>query len=34
MIPCHRIIIEDGNLADCGGGLFRKKWLPDLEKSN
>ena len=31
LIPCHRVIGEDGNLAGYGGGLWRKKWLLDLE---
>ncbi|MBS1518675.1 MAG: bifunctional transcriptional activator/DNA repair protein Ada [Bacteroidetes bacterium] len=33
MIPCHRVIGEDGKLTGYGGGLWRKKWLIDLEKS-
>jgi AraC family transcriptional regulator of adaptative response/methylated-DNA-[protein]-cysteine methyltransferase len=32
LIPCHRVIGEDGNLTGYGGGLARKKWLLDLEK--
>jgi AraC family transcriptional regulator of adaptative response/methylated-DNA-[protein]-cysteine methyltransferase len=31
IIPCHRIIGEDGNLTGYGGGLWRKKWLLDFE---
>ncbi len=34
LIPCHRVIGEDGNLTGYGGGLWRKKWLLDLEKNN
>ena len=34
IIPCHRVIGEDGNLIGYGGGLWRKKWLLDLEKQN
>lgn len=34
IIPCHRVIGEDGNLTGYGGGLWRKKWLLDLEKEN
>jgi AraC family transcriptional regulator of adaptative response/methylated-DNA-[protein]-cysteine methyltransferase len=34
LIPCHRVIGEDGSLTGYGGGLSRKSWLLDLEKSN
>lgn len=34
LIPCHRIIGSDGNLTGYGGGLWRKKWLLELEKSH
>lgn len=34
IIPCHRVIGEDGSLTGYGGGLWRKKWLLDFEKSN
>ncbi len=34
LIPCHRVIGEDGNLTGYGGGLWRKKWLLDLEKAH
>lgn len=34
IIPCHRVIGEDGTLTGYGGGLWRKKWLLDLEKRN
>jgi O-6-methylguanine DNA methyltransferase len=33
VIPCHRVIGEDGSLTGYGGGLPRKKWLLDFEKS-
>ncbi len=31
IIPCHRVIGSDGNLAGYGGGLWRKQHLLDLE---
>lgn len=31
VIPCHRVIGSDGQLTGYGGGLWRKKWLLDLE---
>ena len=34
IIPCHRVIGEDGHLTGYGGGLWRKKWLLDMEKEN
>jgi len=34
LIPCHRVIGEDGSLTGYGGGLWRKKWLLDFEKKN
>jgi AraC family transcriptional regulator of adaptative response/methylated-DNA-[protein]-cysteine methyltransferase len=34
IIPCHRVIGENGNLTGYGGGLWRKKWLIDFEKNN
>nr|WP_294872456.1 bifunctional transcriptional activator/DNA repair protein Ada [uncultured Pedobacter sp.] len=34
LIPCHRVIGTDGSMTGYGGGLVRKKWLLDLEKSN
>ena len=33
VVPCHRVIQEDGQLRGYGGGLWRKKYLLDLEKS-
>ena len=32
IIPCHRVIGEDGKLTGYGGGLHRKKWLLDFER--
>ncbi|MCP5061686.1 MAG: methylated-DNA--[protein]-cysteine S-methyltransferase, partial [Ignavibacteriae bacterium] len=34
IIPCHRVIGSDGSLTGYGGGIHRKKWLLDFEKSN
>jgi len=34
IIPCHRVIGSDGSLTGYGGGLWRKQYLLDLEKSN
>ena len=34
LIPCHRVIGSDGNLTGYGGGIWRKKFLLDLEKEN
>lgn len=34
LIPCHRVIGEDGTLTGYGGGLWRKQWLLDLEKKS
>jgi len=31
IIPCHRVIGSDGNLTGYGGGLWRKKYLLNLE---
>lgn len=33
IIPCHRVIGSDGSLTGYGGGLARKQWLLDHEKS-
>lgn len=32
VIPCHRVIGKDGNLTGYGGGLWRKKYLIELER--
>lgn len=34
IIPCHRVIGNNGQLTGYGGGLWRKKWLLDLEMKN
>ncbi|MEE9395778.1 MAG: methylated-DNA--[protein]-cysteine S-methyltransferase [Methylococcales bacterium] len=34
IIPCHRVIGSSGSLVGYGGGLYRKKWLLDFERSN
>lgn len=34
IIPCHRVIGEDGKLTGYGGGLWRKNWLLNLEGKN
>jgi len=31
IVPCHRVIQEDGSLRGYGGGLWRKKFLLELE---
>ena len=32
VVPCHRVIGENGHLTGYGGGLWRKRWLLDHEK--
>lgn len=34
IIPCHRVIGANGELVGYGGGLWRKKYLLDLEASH
>lgn len=34
IIPCHRIIGEDGSMTGYGGGIWRKKKLLELEMAN
>lgn len=34
IIPCHRVIGSNGKLVGYGGGLHRKQWLLDFERSN
>lgn len=34
IVPCHRVIGNDGGLTGYGGGLWRKKFLLELEKRN
>lgn len=31
IVPCHRVIGANRTLVGYGGGLWRKKWLLDLE---
>lgn len=31
LVPCHRVISKDGGLGGYGAGLWRKRWLLDLE---
>lgn len=33
VIPCHRVVNKDGQLGGYGGGLWRKKFLLDLEQT-
>ena len=32
LIPCHRVVRDDGTLCGYGGGLWRKKWLLEHER--
>ncbi len=32
VIPCHRVVRSDGHLCGYGGGLWRKRFLLDLEQ--
>lgn len=32
VVPCHRIVGTDGSLRGYGGGLWRKRWLLELER--
>ncbi|MFC2482846.1 MAG: methylated-DNA--[protein]-cysteine S-methyltransferase, partial [Capnocytophaga granulosa] len=32
LIPCHRVIGSNGTLTGYGGGLWRKKFLLELER--
>ncbi len=34
VIPCHRVIGQNGKLTGYGGGLWRKQWLLDHEVGN
>lgn len=34
IIPCHRVIGSNGELTGYGGGIWRKKFLLELEKTN
>ena len=33
VVPCHRVINANGNLGGYGGGLSRKQWLLNHERS-
>ena len=33
VVPCHRVIGSDGSLTGYAGGIWRKKWLLEHEKS-
>jgi methylated-DNA-[protein]-cysteine S-methyltransferase len=33
VVPCHRVIGTDGSLTGYGGGIERKRWLIEHEKS-
>lgn len=33
LVPCHRIIANDGTLSGYGGGVWRKRLLLDLERN-
>jgi AraC family transcriptional regulator of adaptative response/methylated-DNA-[protein]-cysteine methyltransferase len=32
LVPCHRVVGTDGSLHGYGGGLWRKRWLLELER--
>jgi AraC family transcriptional regulator of adaptative response/methylated-DNA-[protein]-cysteine methyltransferase len=34
VVPCHRVVGADGSLTGYGGGLWRKRWLLDLERAS
>lgn len=34
MIPCHRVIGENGDLTGYGGGIHRKQWLLEFEQAH
>jgi AraC family transcriptional regulator of adaptative response/methylated-DNA-[protein]-cysteine methyltransferase len=34
VVPCHRVIASDGTLHGYGGGLDRKRWLLDHERTH
>lgn len=33
VIPCHRVVRDDGTLCGYGGGLWRKRWLLEHERT-
>ncbi|WP_343559986.1 trifunctional transcriptional activator/DNA repair protein Ada/methylated-DNA--[protein]-cysteine S-methyltransferase [Sphingobacterium sp.] len=34
LIPCHRVVGANGSLVGYGGGIWRKKWLLELESQH
>lgn len=34
VVPCHRVIGSDGSLTGYGGGMDRKRWLLDHERTH
>ncbi|MGH7494442.1 MAG: methylated-DNA--[protein]-cysteine S-methyltransferase, partial [bacterium] len=34
IVPCHRVIGTNGSLVGYGGGLWRKEWLLNFERSS
>ena len=34
IVPCHRVVGADGNLTGYGGGLWRKAWLLEHERTH
>lgn len=34
IVPCHRVVAKSGHLTGYGGGLARKKWLIEHEKTH
>ena len=34
IIPCHRVIRQNGELSGYGGGVRRKEWMLDHERAN
>lgn len=34
VVPCHRVVRSDGSLCGYGGGLWRKRYLLDLERAH
>ena len=34
IVPCHRVITNDGKLGGYAGGLWRKEWLLEHEKQS
>ena len=34
VLPCHRVVNKSGEMGGYGGGLWRKRFLLDLERRN